>query len=114
MVEAEGPVATLPSPFQITSLAKSRSIAYMIAWRIFLFAVGPERLLSHSHDSGLKNSQPAPVTQTSFSLLRRGTSKFSTEPPGSTSTLPVSNATERAAASGMTCQLISLRYGLPL
>src|ERR1700733_10935768 len=104
MADDEGPVATLPRPFQITSLAKSRSIAYMIAWRIFLFAVGPDRLLSHIQASGLKNSQPAPVTQVSFILLRRGTSKFSTEPPGKTSTLPVSNATERAAASGITCQ----------
>jgi hypothetical protein len=76
----------------------------MIAWRNFLLAVGPERLLSQSQDSGLKNSQPLPVTQTFLSWLSRGTSKFSTEPPGSTSTLPVSNATERAAASGITCQ----------
>src|SRR3981189_887726 len=104
MVDADGPVATLPRPFQITSLANSRSTAEMMACRIFLLAVGPERLLSHIQASGLKNSQPAPVTQVSFNLLRRGTSKFSTEPPGSTSTLPVSNATERAAASGMTCQ----------
>jgi len=104
MVDADGPVATLPRPFQITSLAKSRSIAYMMAWRIFLSAVGPERLFSHIQDNGLKNSQPAPVTQVSFSLLTRGTSKFSIEPPGSTSTLPVSYATERAAASGITCQ----------
>src|ERR1700676_547667 len=104
VVEVDGPVATLPSPFQITSLAKLRSTAYMMAWRTFLLAVGPARLLSHSHDSGLKNSQPSPVTQAPLSLLRRGTSKFSTEPPGSTSTLPVSNATERAAASGITCQ----------
>ena len=104
MVDADGPVATLPSPFQITSLAKLRSTAYITAWRNFLFDVGPARLLSHIQASGLKNSQPAPVTQTSFNLLSRGTSKFSTEPPGSTSTLPVSNATERAAASGITCQ----------
>src|SRR5271166_5718792 len=104
MVEADGPVATLPSPFQITSFAKLRSIAYMMAWRNFLLAVGPERLFSHSQECGEKNSQPAPVTQTLGSLLSRGTSKFSTEPPGSTSTLPVSNATARAAASGMTCQ----------
>ena len=45
MVDANGPVATLPSPFQITFLAKSRSMAYMIACRIFLFAVGPEKIL---------------------------------------------------------------------
>src|SRR5437868_14955261 len=87
MVEADGPVATLPSPFQITSLAKSRSTAYMTACRTRLSASGPWRLLSHSQASGEKNSQPAPVTQVSFSLDSRGTSKFSTEPPGSTSTL---------------------------
>src|SRR5882757_1342064 len=104
MVDAEGPVATLPSPFQITSLAKSRSTAYRIACRIFLFAVGPARLLSHIQASGLKNSQPAPVTQVSLSLLMRGTSKFSTEPPGRTLFFPVSDATERAAASVMICQ----------
>src|ERR1700744_6077150 len=104
MVDADGPVATLPRPFQITSLGRSRSIAYIIAWRIFLFAVGPDRLLSHIQASGLKNSQPAPVTQVSFSLLRRGTSKFSTEPPGSTSILPVSKDAHRAAASGTTSQ----------
>src|ERR1700712_5948818 len=104
MVDADGPVATLPRPFQITSLAKLRSTAYMMACRTFLFAVGPARLFSHIQASGLKNSHPAPVTQVSLTLLRRGTSKFSTEQPGRTSTLPVSNATERAAASGMICQ----------
>src|SRR6185312_7237416 len=104
MLDADGPVATLARPFQITSLAKLRSIAYVSAWRNFLFAVGPCRLLSHSQECGLKNSQPAPVTQTFFSLERRGTSKFSTEPPGKMSILPVSNATARAAASGITCQ----------
>src|SRR5258708_23174368 len=104
MLDADGPVATLLSPFQITSLAKSRSIAYMIASRIRLSEVGPARLLSHSQANGLKNSQPAPVTQVSLSLLSRGTSKFSTEPPGSTSILPVSHSTERAAASWIICQ----------
>src|ERR1700712_2107325 len=104
MLDAEGPVATLPSPFQITSLAKLRSTAYRMAWRTSLFEVGPERLLSHIHANGLKNSQPSPVTQAFLTLLSRGTSKFSTDPPGSTSTLPVSKATERAAASGMICQ----------
>src|SRR3981081_2316510 len=104
MVDADGPGATLPSPFQITSWAKLLSIPDTRAWRNFWFDVGPARLLSHIQASGLKNSQPAPVTQTSFNLLSRGASKFSTDPPGSTSTLPVSNATERAAASGITCQ----------
>src|SRR6185369_15690361 len=104
MVDADGPVATLPRPFQITSLAKSRSTAYMIACRTFLLARMGLRLFSQSQDSGEKNSQPAPVTQAPGSLETRGTSKFSIDPPGSTSTLPVSNATERAAASGMICQ----------
>ena len=62
------------------------------------------RLFSHIQAIGEKNSQPSPVTQVFGSLLTRGTSKFSIEPPGSTSTLPVSYATERAAASGMICQ----------
>src|SRR3569833_4260632 len=104
MVEADGPVATLPSPFQITSLAKLRSTADMIACRTFLLARIGFLLFSQSQASGLKNSQPAPVTQAPGSLETRGTSIFSIEPPGSTSTLPVSNATARADASGMICQ----------
>src|SRR3546814_8780571 len=79
--EAIGPVATSPRPFHTTFLAKSRSMAYITAWRNSLFEVGPCRLLSHIHASGPKNSQPLVVVQTPFSLLSRGTSKFTTQPP---------------------------------
>ena len=90
VVLAIGPFATLPRPCQTTSRAKSRSIAYITAWRKRLSSSGALRLFSHMKDSGEKNSQPLVVMQLPGSFDRRSTSKFSTEPPGSTSTLPVS------------------------
>ena len=67
-----------------------------------MLSIGALRLLTHSHECGAKNSQPLVVTCTPGSLLRRATSKYSTAPPGTRSTLPDSNAAARAEASGIT------------
>src|SRR3546814_17019639 len=93
--EAIGPVATSPRPFHTTFLAKSRSMAYITAWRNSLFEVGRCRFLSHIQAIGPKNSQPLVAVQTPFSWLPRGKSKFSHERPGRVCNLPVFQAQER-------------------
>ncbi|MCY1534491.1 hypothetical protein D9M68_698650 [compost metagenome] len=80
----------------------SRSSAYMMARRTRTSASTGLRLFSHMKEWGPKNSQPLVVTSTLGSAFRRSMSKYSTVPPGSTSSLPDSKAAEREAASGIT------------
>ena len=67
-----------------------------------MLSIGALRWLTHSHECGAKNSQPLVLTCTPGKLASRATSKYSTAPPGTTSTLPDSKAAARAAASGIT------------
>ena len=64
-------------------------------------------------ECGPKNSQPLVVVSTLGSAFRRAMSKYSTVPPGSTSSLPDSKAAAREAASGITWKYSVSTLGRP-